>query len=130
MRTTTLLLAIVLPANSAAEYMTPRARHPQVLSHRGASGYVPEHSYNAYQLAIDLGAVPYYYSSSLAFHLNSVVFFSLFSCLGTDYIEPDLVVTKEGHFVAMHDLLLDDTTGVFVKMFMHMNIMNEMLNSI
>lgn len=85
MRTATLLMAISLPACSAAEYMAPRARHPQVLSHRGASGYVPEHSYNAYQLAIDLG---------------------------TDYIEPDLVVTKEGRFVAMHDLLLDDTTDV------------------
>jgi len=46
---------------------------------------VPEHSIAAYQLAIDLGA---------------------------DYIEPDLCLTKDGVFVAMHDLLLDDTTNV------------------
>jgi glycerophosphoryl diester phosphodiesterase len=30
----------------------------------------------------------------------------------TDYIEPDLCLSKDGVFVAMHDLLLDDTTNV------------------
>lgn len=59
--------------------------YPHVISHRGASGYVPEHSTAAYQLAIDL--------------------------LG-DYIEPDLCLSKDGIFVAMHDILLDDTTNV------------------
>jgi len=58
---------------------------PQIISHRGASGYVPEHSLPAYQLAIDLL---------------------------TDYIEPDLCLTKDGVFVAMHDVLLDFTTNV------------------
>ena len=78
--TTTISATIFVSA-----YMPARDSFPQVLSHRGASGYVPEHSMNAYQLAIDLG---------------------------TDYIEPDLVVTKDGYFIAMHDLLLDDTTDV------------------
>eukprot|EP01038_Epipyxis_sp_PR26KG_P004684 gene4684-6579_t len=59
--------------------------HQQIISHRGASGYVPEHSLPAYQLAIDLLS---------------------------NYIEPDLCLSKDGVFVAMHDLLLDDTTNV------------------
>jgi glycerophosphoryl diester phosphodiesterase len=57
----------------------------QIISHRGASGYLPEHSLQAYQVAIDLG---------------------------TDYVEPDLCLTKDGVFVAIHDLLLDDVTNV------------------
>ena len=56
-----------------------------IIAHRGASGYLPEHSIPAYKLAIDLG---------------------------TDYIEPDLVISKDGVFVALHDLLLDSTTNV------------------
>eukprot|EP01041_Mallomonas_annulata_P011324 gene11324-23701_t len=56
-----------------------------VISHRGASGYLPEHSLAAYELAMDLW---------------------------TDYIEPDLCLSKDGVFVAIHDLLLDDVTDV------------------
>jgi glycerophosphoryl diester phosphodiesterase len=56
-----------------------------VIGHRGASGYVPEHSLAAYMLAVGLGA---------------------------DYIEPDLVISKDGIFYALHDLLLDLTTNV------------------
>mmetsp|Transcript_24584 Transcript_24584/g.24822 ORF Transcript_24584/g.24822 Transcript_24584/m.24822 type:complete len:405 (-) Transcript_24584:78-1292(-) len=58
---------------------------PAVISHRGASAYLPEHSLAAYRLAIDLG---------------------------TDYIEPDLVLSSDGIFFALHDILLDDTTNV------------------
>lgn len=65
--------------------MPGRDAYPQIIAHRGASGYIPEHSLQAYQLAIDLK---------------------------TDYIEPDLCLSKDGIFVAMHDLLLDDTTNV------------------
>lgn len=60
-------------------------KFPQIISHRGASGYVPEHSLAGYQLALDVK---------------------------TDYIEPDLCISKDGVFIAMHDLLLDDTTNV------------------
>ena len=58
---------------------------PIVIAHRGASGYLPEHTLAAYELAIDLGA---------------------------DFIEPDLVITKDGHLVARHDRYLSSTTDV------------------
>ena len=47
-----------------------------IIAHRGASGYRPEHTLAAYQLAIDQGA---------------------------DYIEPDLVPTRDGHLIARHE---------------------------
>lgn len=56
-----------------------------VIAHRGASGERPEHTLAAYELAIDQGA---------------------------DYIEPDLVVTKDGVLVARHENELSDTTDV------------------
>lgn len=60
-------------------------RRPLVIGHRGASGYLPEHTLAAYALAIDLGA---------------------------DYIEPDLVSTRDGHLVARHEPNLIATTDV------------------
>lgn len=56
-----------------------------VIAHRGASGERPEHTLAAYELAIDQGA---------------------------DYIEPDLVVTKDLVLVARHENELSDTTDV------------------
>ena len=53
----------------AQSKMPARDQFPQVIAHRGASGYVPEHSLQAYQLAMDLK---------------------------TDYIEPDLCLSKDG----------------------------------
>jgi glycerophosphoryl diester phosphodiesterase len=65
-----------------------RENSPLVIGHRGASGFVPEHTLQSYRLAIKLGA---------------------------DYIEPDLVVTKDGVLIARHEPLLGDsdpaTTG-------------------
>jgi len=58
---------------------------PLVIAHRGASGYRPEHTLASYLLAIELGA---------------------------DYIEPDLVATRDGRLIARHEPLLDDTTDV------------------
>lgn len=58
---------------------------PIIIAHRGASGYRPEHTIMSYKLGIEQGA---------------------------DYIEPDLVVTKDGHFVARHDIYLSTTTNV------------------
>lgn len=69
-------------ATTLAPHQTPTG---QVIAHRGASGYIPEHSLGAYETAMNLQ---------------------------TDYIEPDLCLTKDGVFVALHDLLLDDTTNV------------------
>lgn len=58
---------------------------PLVIAHRGASGYVPEHTLAAYALAVLQGA---------------------------DYIEPDLVMTRDGQLVARHDNELGLTTDV------------------
>jgi glycerophosphoryl diester phosphodiesterase len=58
---------------------------PVVIAHRGASGYLPEHTIEAYQLAIELGA---------------------------DFIEPDLVATADGVLVARHENELSHSTDV------------------
>ncbi|GAA5072895.1 glycerophosphodiester phosphodiesterase family protein [Lysobacter panacisoli] len=56
-----------------------------VIAHRGASGYRPEHTLEAYRLAIRQGA---------------------------DFIEPDLVATKDGVLVARHENEISGTTDV------------------
>jgi glycerophosphoryl diester phosphodiesterase len=61
------------------------AEAPLVIAHRGASGYLPEHSLAAYAFAYAQGA---------------------------DYLEPDIVITRDGQPVALHDLTLDATTNV------------------
>lgn len=60
-------------------------KRPLVIAHRGASGELPEHTLGAYALAILQGA---------------------------DYIEPDLVITRDGVLVARHDAELSSTTDV------------------
>ena len=62
-----------------------RRRDPIVIGHRGASGYRPEHTLAAYKLAIDMGV---------------------------EYIEPDLVSTKDGELVARHENEISATTDV------------------
>ena len=61
------------------------ASRPLVIAHRGASGHRPEHTLAAYELAIRMGA---------------------------DYIEPDLVSTKDGVLVARHENEIGRTTDV------------------
>jgi len=65
--------------------MPPKPGKPIVIAHRGASGYRPEHTLAAYELALQQGA---------------------------DFIEPDLVMTKDGELIARHDNALDLTTDV------------------
>src|SRR6267378_2644868 len=60
-------------------------RRPLVIGHRGAHGYLPAHTLEGYALAIELGA---------------------------DFIEPDLVATKDGHLIARHEPTLIATTDV------------------
>src|SRR3954454_180792 len=60
-------------------------RVPIVIGHRGTAAYRPEHTLGSYQLAIDMGA---------------------------DYIEPDLVSTKDHQLVARHEPNITDTTDV------------------
>lgn len=58
---------------------------PIVIAHRGASGYLPEHTLPAKALAHGMGA---------------------------DYLEQDVVLTKDAVPIVLHDILLDDTTDV------------------
>ncbi len=60
-------------------------RTPLVIGHRGACGYRPEHTLGSYQLAIAMGA---------------------------DYVEPDLVMTRDGVLVCRHENELSGTTDV------------------
>lgn len=60
-------------------------RELSVIAHRGASGYLPEHSFPGIAMA----------------HAWNV-----------DYIEADLVMTKDNHLVVLHDHYLDTTTNV------------------
>jgi glycerophosphoryl diester phosphodiesterase len=56
-----------------------------VIAHRGASGYLPEHTLAAKALAFGLRA---------------------------DYLEQDVVATRDGHLIVFHDLTLEQTTDV------------------
>ena len=68
---------------------SPRQQRPAlVIGHRGAPSYRPEHTRASYELAIDLGA---------------------------DLIEPDLVVTRDGHLVARHENELSRSTDVAAR---------------
>jgi glycerophosphoryl diester phosphodiesterase len=58
---------------------------PIVIGHRGASGYVPEHTLASYFLAMQYGA---------------------------DYVEPDLVMTRDGVLIARHENEISGTTDV------------------
>jgi len=72
--------AVLMTASSLAA--DPR---PFVIAHRGASGYVPEHTLAGYFIAIQQGA---------------------------DYVEPDLVISKDGALLARHENEISGTTDV------------------
>lgn len=77
--------------NNSAETTTAGAAvmpRPIVIAHRGASGHRPEHTIEAYALAIRMGA---------------------------DYIEPDLVMTRDRVLVARHENEIGGTTDVAEK---------------
>jgi glycerophosphoryl diester phosphodiesterase len=86
-----LCLLLALPAAAPARpHHGPGHGHghqaqPLVIGHRCASGYRPEHTLASYRLAARMGA---------------------------DYIEPDLVSTKDGVLVARHEPNITDTTNV------------------
>lgn len=63
-------------------------RSPAVIAHRGACGYLPEHTREAKVLAHGQGA---------------------------DYLEQDIVATRDGKLVVLHDLHLDDVTDVATR---------------
>lgn len=75
------------PAPAAPSVVVPSAT-PLVIAHRGASGHRPEHTLEGYALAVQMGA---------------------------DFIEPDLVSTKDGVLVARHENEIGGTTDVAGK---------------
>jgi glycerophosphoryl diester phosphodiesterase len=85
------LLSLIVPAAMAGPAPAGKSRksskqaEPLVIAHRGASGYRPEHTLAAYALGARMGA---------------------------DYIEPDLVSTKDGVLVARHENEISGTTDV------------------
>ena len=94
-------LLVVCAACSPASVSTATAAHPKaswhhddrddgplVTGHRGAPGYLPDHTLEGYKLAIRLGA---------------------------DYIEPDVVSTKDGYLIARHEPNIGGTTDVASK---------------
>src|SRR5207344_3478074 len=83
----TAVLGSMLAAPSYAHEPKDRddERRPLVIGHRGAHGYLPAHTLEGYSLAVELGA---------------------------DFIEPDLVSTKDGHLIARHEPNMIATTDV------------------
>ena len=82
------LTAATLAAAAAMPALAKSKSKPLVIAHRGASGERPEHTLMAYRLAIEEGC---------------------------DFIEPDLVVTKDGHFVVRHENEIGGTTDVAAR---------------
>src|SRR5258707_15062004 len=78
-----LLIPTAVSAHSAAS--TEQARKVTIYGHRGAAGYRPEHTIGSYELAARMGA---------------------------DFIEPDLVSTKDHELVARHEPEIGGTTDV------------------
>ncbi len=68
-----------------SKYPTLSGEDPLIVAHRGASGYLPEHTIASFTKAIELGA---------------------------DFIEPDLVMTKDGVIIVRHEPMLSGTTNV------------------
>jgi glycerophosphoryl diester phosphodiesterase len=84
------LTACTQPVRGAASPLSMGTAevHPLVIAHRGASCYRPEHTLAAYALAIDMGA---------------------------DYIEPDLVSSRDSVLVARHENEIGETTDVAAR---------------
>ncbi len=87
-----MLFIIALVTFSSCEYIddhsggpNPDDKKPLIIAHRGAQSVLPEHTLEAYTKAVELGA---------------------------DFIEPDLVLTKDGHLVVRHEPMLSGTTNV------------------
>ncbi len=80
-------IAALADTSGSSQQARPHGEEPVplIIAHRGASGYLPEHTLGAYTLAILQGA---------------------------DYVEPDLVMTRDGELVARHDNELGLTTDV------------------
>ncbi|MDQ1256129.1 MAG: Glycerophosphodiester phosphodiesterase [Candidatus Hydrogenedentes bacterium] len=81
MRRIVYLFVLAAVLSSVDAYAAGKA----VISHRGASAYLPEHTLEAYAVA---------------------------HAMGVDYVEQDLVLTKDARFICLHDIHLEMTTNV------------------
>jgi glycerophosphoryl diester phosphodiesterase len=81
-------LLLLLALSGCASVSLAPMPSPAVIAHRGASGLRPEHTLEAYALAIEQGA---------------------------DYVEPDLVPTRDGVLVARHENEISETTDVATR---------------
>ncbi len=82
------LIGVVLLAGCSGNdhgFPTLTGDKPLIIGHRGAAGYLPDHTLESYKRAIELGA---------------------------DFIEPDLVATRDGVLVARHEPNISGTTDV------------------
>lgn len=86
------LLALLILAGTAGGRVwvvgqppAAKSKRKILVAHRGASAYAPEHTLEAYRLAIEQGA---------------------------DYVEQDLQITRDGVLVCLHDATLERTTNV------------------
>jgi glycerophosphoryl diester phosphodiesterase len=86
-RTIAVVAAVLLSA-VAVGGTSPNVTDVLIIGHRGASGHRPEHTFASYQLAAEMGA---------------------------DFIEPDLVTTKDGVLIARHENEIGGTTDVATK---------------
>ncbi|RDJ21534.1 glycerophosphodiester phosphodiesterase [Bosea caraganae] len=77
-----------VPALAQSPAPTLDGAKPLVVGHRGAAGYRPDHTLESYKLAIEMGV---------------------------DFIEPDLVSTKDGVLVARHEPMMGGTTDVSTR---------------
>ena len=86
-----ILIQVAIQQSVSAFSLVPdatKARRIQVIAHRGASGYLPEHTLE---------------SKALAFMMQS------------DYLEQDLTLTRDNVPIVLHDIYLDEVTDVASK---------------
>lgn len=79
------LLGLILACTVLLPVSAQDDTRPLVIAHRGASGYLPEHTLEAVAMAYALGA---------------------------DYIEQDVVLTRDDVPIVIHDIVLDTVTNV------------------
>lgn len=82
--TPTSLIALTLAASALLAPAPASTPTTFLIAHRGASAYAPEHTIEAYRLAVQQGA---------------------------DYVEPDVAITKDGVLVCSHDTFLERVTN-------------------
>ena len=80
-----LILGLFLAPTAATQRGPLQPARRQLIAHRGASGYAPEHTVASYELAIAQKA---------------------------DFVEPDLAISKDGVLICLHDDTLERTTNV------------------